>query len=480
MSPIVDIHCHTFNADDLPVHGFLQRVAFHDHVLTDNIAALVDLVLQTASPGYEAESHRLDGLLGASTPVTEMLPQGAMEAAANAPVDLPAEVEQTILLLEQRAPGLVQAVGIDMETRGMGAPSTDAEGLLDWFGAAKRAVAWATLFAKQRIDVTAAMLANFDGRVSLYTPMLVDLGLGLQDTAKTTVRQQVILQEKISRLSMLERLPGVRQSHVHPFVGFDPRRQLRAQRIPEIDQPLAAVQEAIQRYGFVGVKMYPPMGFLPIGNADSPAVPDGAAIDGILRELYTWCVSEHVPLTVHCNDSNFARPAYIDFSAPERWAAVLTEFPQLHLNLGHCGGIEDVADTGWQQQIAHLTHDFDHVYADVGNYRIDDANLRDSYVQMLRQLYVDEATKTLSRRLMYGSDWYMLAIHPDHEQFLTQFEQLYRAAFGDERTEDFLGRNALRFLGFDDPDNHNNQRLRARYEKYAAARVPDWLAAPNP
>jgi hypothetical protein len=42
MSTVVDVHCHTFNADDLPVQGFVSRVAFHNVELARSLAGLVD------------------------------------------------------------------------------------------------------------------------------------------------------------------------------------------------------------------------------------------------------------------------------------------------------------------------------------------------------------------------------------------------------------------------------------------------------
>lgn len=55
-------------------------------------------------------------------------------------------------------------------------------------------------------------------------------------------------------------------------------------------------------------------------------------------------------------------------------------------------------------------------------------------------------------------------------------ESLYRARFDGAATDEFLGGNALRFLGFDDAANNNAQRLRARYEEHARHHLPDWLA----
>lgn len=79
---------------------------------------------------------------------------------------------------------------------------------------------------------------------------------------------------------------------------------------------------------------------------------------------------------------------------------------------------------------------------------------------------------------MFGSDWYMLANHEDHDRFLDEYGGHYRDAFGDALTDAFLGANALRFLGLDDPANRNHQRLLAGHERFAPDNVPSWLVSP--
>ncbi len=473
-TPIVDIHCHTFNADDLPVRGFVQKVAFHDHALTDNVARLVDHIIQGAAPGYREEKRRLDELLA---------PTGGPEAV-RPPLtteQLEAEVDLAVADLMQSSPELLRQVGYDVG----GVPVPDPavagetpEGLFDWVSAARRAVRWAKLFGKQRLDLTVALLSNFDNRIDLYTPLTVDLGMGLEDTAKTTIREQLELHEKISRLSMMDRLPGGVRGQVHGFVGFDPRRELRARRTDDIELPLAVVRSAIEDYGMVGVKLYPPMGFRPFGNVDHPAVPDGAELDGILGELYAWCVAADVPITAHCNTSNHAHESFKDFASPDYWSLAFDAFPELRVNMGHFGGARtSEPPDGWPWKAAALTARHPHAYADVGNHKIHDDDIRTDYFTMLATMYSAPPTAAMAGRLMFGSDWYMLASQQDHDEFLDRYEESYRAEFGDELTNAFLGTNALRFLGFDDPENQNNQRLRARYRRFAPDNVPSWLAS---
>lgn len=463
---IVDIHCHTFNADDLPVRGFVQKVAFHDIRVVGELSRLVDMVIQGAAIGFEAENHKLDTLLTrALTPTIEA------EAVSSAPLapDLDQEVDALMAELDARDPALVRRVGTLMEGGDVVPGAAQPEGLGDWVSGARRAVRWAAIFAKDRLAVTQALVDNFAGDVDLFTPLLVDLEPGLGDVAPTTMHQQIVLQEKVSRLSMLGALPGTHQSHVHPFVGFDPRREVSARRAGQIETPLDAVRDAVERYGFVGVKMYPPMGFKPLGNTDG-------SVDEALRDLYRWCQAEDVPITVHCNPSNYAAEAFKQFSSPDLWRRVLTEFPELRLNLGHFGGASDkpTPKSGWPRKVAALMGRFPNLYADVGNHSIHDDEVRNTYLALLDELMA--AHPVLAERVMFGSDWYMLAIQPDHDRFLSTYRTAYRQRFGTSRTNAFLGRNALRFLGFSDKRSKSAVRLTARYQAHAPANHPRWLA----
>ena len=239
------------------------------------------------------------------------------------------------------------------------------------------------------------------------------------------------------------------------------------------------MKRAIEVYGFVGIKMYPPMGFKPMGNEGEPEVPNGAELDSILRDLYRWASDSDVPITAHCNSSNYADEAYRDFASPDNWALALDEFNDLRVNLGHFGGARsEEATDGWPWKAARLMAARPNVYADVGNHKIYDDEITSGYFDMLDSMFGDPATAVAAERLMFGTDWFMLAIHREHEDFLDQYRDAYRSRFGDARTESFLGSNALAFLGFDSTSNANNQRLRQRYETYAPDRIPDWLATP--
>ena len=58
-TPIVDIHCHNFNADDLPVKGFVRSVGGTKTSLAKLIDGVVDDKVQGHAPGYKEELEEI-------------------------------------------------------------------------------------------------------------------------------------------------------------------------------------------------------------------------------------------------------------------------------------------------------------------------------------------------------------------------------------------------------------------------------------
>ncbi|HSJ46541.1 MAG TPA: hypothetical protein VK923_17830, partial [Euzebyales bacterium] len=87
------------------------------------------------------------------------------------------------------------------------------------------------------------------------------------------------------------------------------------------------------------------------------------------------------------------------FGSPSNWALVLAGFDDLHFNLGHFGGTDD-AQEPWRTGIARLAAQHPHVYAEVSNHRIDRADVRTRYVQILERVFADPATAIMADRLM--------------------------------------------------------------------------------
>lgn len=466
MTITVDIHCHTFNADDIPVEGFVRNAA---KSLPSQVWRALDAIGQGGAPGYREEINALDAELTSGEDGGFMTFERANE--------------EPLVAMEDRAREIAAVVN---STDVAAVPMADAGPELSGLRPPK----WARLVAvatSSRLDNTKALLASDEG-ADLVVPSLVDMEFGTRDWAETTVVQQIEMAEKISRLSMLGRL----RAPVHPFVGFDPRREMRSRLVGDIEPALDVVREAVLRYGFIGIKVYPPMGWRPFGNAKQPPkgmdADQGKLCDDVLADLYDWCVEEQVPITAHANPSNYTDPEFKDFSGPAAWQEVYafddSRWEKLHINFGHFGGEQrDDGKNGWPQEFS-LMADRLPVYADLSNHDLENAGAIREYLLLLRDIFADPARAAMKPRLMVGSDWWMPGgFEPG---FISRYIDWYRqvVAEDDNDVDRFSGGAALEFLGFagadvagqDASDNRNRLRLVRRYETNGLA-VPAWLAA---
>ena len=375
--------------------------------------------------------------------------------------------------------GAAAAAVADDERAGAEAEVIGAESLGDRLADARRMIRWAAIFGMSRVDIARELVDNFASKVDLFCPLLVDLGPGLGDRPKTTMAQQVEMLEGISMLSMRGQLPGVNRGQLHPFVGFDPRGQVRAEMAGLTQTPFDVVRDAVEHRGFLGVKLYPPMGWRPLGNTATVDMTAAEAqrLDVVLRNFYNWCVEEDVPITAHANRSNFAHQDFADFAGPVGWTQVLKAFPDLRVNLGHFGGAaKQLGSASWPVQMVDLAIGHKNVYVDTGNHKTHDAKLASAYLGALASLLKPPSPRAeMLRRIMFGSDWFMLAVYPNHQAFLPTYEALFDQHFDKTRTSDFLGGNALRFLGLDRAGTRNATRLSAFYARHAPEATPSWL-----
>ena len=204
---------------------------------------------------------------------------------------------------------------------------------------------------------------------------------------------------------------------VLPFLAVDPRRI-------GIDE---LVREQVVDGAFKGVKLYPPLGYL-------PTHPN-------LYPIYRLCMEHHIPVTVHTStggllslcdtiktrskkkngevvqvsfDKKTDKSAALFFSNPANWLEILenSEFSGLHLNFAHFGGEEHIIKLAsqkpdepddpdnWTAQIIGLMERFDNVCADI-SYCPNDGMLK--YIRDIVGRY-----KIVQKRLMFGTDYIMV------------------------------------------------------------------------
>ena len=328
---------------------------------------------------------------------------------------------------------------------------------------------WFALFTRYRYVLAEQLVAdhasqNFEAR--LLCPAMIDFDHWLgEQVNESPLPAQV---EVMGRLARRKSGPVV-----HGYVGYDPLRQalFEAGVFQEFD-PLYLVQTAIRDEGFVGVKIYPPMGFKPFGNSDDPhqAYPDIRAInelvcapvihrsaaacdphrDGVsafvskqldkaMADLFDLCVAEDAAILSHANDTNGASQGASSRADPAYWIPVFRRWPKLRVGLAHFGTFaahSAAAEPGatplessWEWTLGRYIAGAGDppVFADI------------SYFNEIAQRSPAEIAVVCSdfkawiakfdpqcRHLMFGTDWTMLGRDPAYQGYTARINRVFQ------------------------------------------------------
>ena len=384
--------------------------------------------------------------------------------------------------------------------------------MLRWFG----------LFTRYRYslaDQLAADHARQGFKPLLLCPAMIDYDNWLgEHVEKSPLPAQVKVMGELSR-----RRAG---PAVHGYVGFDPLRQVLFDeaRFSKYN-PLDLVRTAIRDEGFLGVKLYPPMGFRAIGNASevcqtypddaifksllsgqpddprtkgcNPRPADGSVrvsekLDGAMNRLFSLCVAEDACVIAHANDSNGAAKEFSHRADPEYWISAFKAFPRLRVCLAHFGhfasrsaGAPDgtvLPEASWEWTLGRYlsSKPNSHVFADVSFLtEIFDQSPDEltNYTKTMRR-WISEFDPEC-RQLMFGTDWTMLGTSSSYDHFASGLYEYFRTSVGlsaDQLSRLFVG-NAVVFLGLRRGDP-SRKRLLGFYakNKLPASRLPDFEA----
>jgi len=299
--------------------------------------------------------------------------------------------------------------------------------------------------------------------------------------------EQILVMEQVTRLT---------NGRVHCFAPYDPLKEVAYGLGLSPNSSLKLVQNAVMSHGFVGVKLYPPMGFAPLLNAslgqsfwNVPWLPPrlrrpdmGKRLDNALGELYTWCLINAVPIMAHTSPSNGPSAEFKQLTRAKYWRAVRDQFAGIRVDFGHFGDSDMVKNNGWRaRHLADLMTPAssagggENLFADSA-YLVDLLSRPMTLESVLSSLYRYTANKgdaALSTRFMYGTDWEMVVIEGrESSQYLERFEAIFRRLSSDPSLSDqFFGTNAANFLGL-----RTGQQNRTRLDLfYALGPKPAWM-----
>jgi len=240
------------------------------------------------------------------------------------------------------------------------------------------------------------------------------------------------------------------------FVAFDPRR----------DNWKEIIEYGLNR-GNCGIKLYAPMGYLPIGNTPTH--------DARLMELYHYCNNENLPIMLHCTPVGFeAKKGFGVKSDPELWDTVLETIPSLKICFGHAGGGGDenyepgggsekvpypgwfaANDTDWNssKNFARKTVDrcikHENVFCDLSY--LHDAMYDDDVREQLRSRLIEAVSRNdgpfnFADKFMYGSDWHMPHMALQTSKYLDMMIDILDNAELSQHKEKCFNKNSQRFL----------------------------------
>jgi len=533
---IIDAHCHVFNAADLPIEGFARKIMVPRSAQTSELVArfedypgalealvhAIAVQVKRAAPDMQAEIDSIDEferdpqrkptsawrqeqdrkhlrsafrLIWFNWDVFSDRPLSLTEGIA-----LEVAIEQIKLFLYQQIHeefGKPDLTAEDREVLGGLTPfqvDAMADELYSRDDLLGRYIRWALLYTRHRYEL-AEELDQLHGKVGqtsrlvLMTPAIVDFSKWLEDEDHLSIEQQVDVMARVAC-----------------------RRDGRA---IEVHQILVG-NSTKTTGGFIGVKLYPPMGFQAIGNKHLPdgrfnepaylRSPDtglgsqiGSKLDAALAKLYTWCSANNAPIMAHTSHSFGPNSDYEDRADPTFWANVLKPdtFPRLRINLAHFGHFNkavqyarpvNYVDKCWEWTIGKIVTGSTeaYAYADISSLgEILKTGPSRKIVECMKAF--KEHFPNSHERLLYGTDWSMIAQEERFPRLLSSkpFPDvmiffLRAVGYNDTQIEGIMFRNAVRFLGLSkgEHEKFGENSTRARLEKFYAAHslATDWMS----
>jgi predicted TIM-barrel fold metal-dependent hydrolase len=540
--PMVDGHCHTFNAKDLSAARFI-RYAFLEHfpgpqeqflasggpddpdlfdgiikavlflvgagrapTVRDEIAYLdrwaqADEAARLDGVEIQATTERLADLLGEPTvDIKDLKKDYRKRGKAYVRTEVLYRVRgwvtgsnEILKAADRRAIAEAFLSGEGEDRVGLASRKLDLLQLFKWLGLFRG-------YRSAMVDMLARRHLKAGWDPVMIAPAMVDFACFVSQEPEMAIEEQVRVWARIA-----QRPKG---PAVHGYVAYCPLRQAewRAGRRPG-PEPLKIVEDALDRHGFLGVKLYPPMGFQPQGNAKRdfgryPFSDDvlrhrfgklpvtqlrarapqlGGEIDAALGDLYALCERLDAPIMAHGGPANAVKRYYGQLADPYVWLPVFRARPALRVMLAHYGSFKDptldpASEGRTKEDVVSRylrTASGARVFVDMSMFTeaitLKDA-ARDVVVGKFREFM---ATGGGGDHMVFGTDWTMLGLQKGEEAYDAEVLRfLGDAGLKGEGVDKVLRRNFMRFAGLERGDA-TRRRLDAFNAGYGQ---PDRLA----
>lgn len=249
--------------------------------------------------------------------------------------------------------------------------------------------------------------------------------------------------------SLLSSLSG---GYMLPIISYNPWTDIKHK-----DASFQLMKTAIEDYGFIGVKIYPPNGFYPYGNVEienttSQRRPNLKLLDQKLEQMFAWCAQERIPVMAHTAQSMGSDAAADEFGGPVGWQALLNKFTGNSLpviNAGHFGGDDsgEFGQNNWTSEFGTIfkSDKGKYFYGDVGYWtELENCVHQDCEALQRIRKALQASDNIADKRIMYGTDWLMSSKEPDWQDYPKKLEQHLDGVLNLDR---FFYKNALECFG---------------------------------
>ena len=424
----IDAHVHIFNGTDLQIAGFLKTAVSNEypefapllHLIADPLQWFTWHFAPKAKQELEHLAHLIDARHGGKGFTADGV--AGMRQRDRAETD--AQYER--FLLEQLQRRKVRTAVSNLLRRSKTAPpglllrlqrapktGPEARSLARAIDQATGVPVFDYLYPYfcYRYDNFLELVEQFTCRGSLpidtFIALMLDFDepLGQGHATASPIPDQVAVMSRISELS---------RGHLLVAAPYCPLKDAAHN-----GASLKNVTDAWTKPGFVGAKMYPPMGFSPFGNTNS-------RVEDALAAFYHECIQEDAVVIAHAGPSNCISAGSCLYPGPVGWRKALehvltTEKAPLRASLGHFGGPFDTKSQiqTWPECFLKLMSQpyGERLYADLAYANeVLDPTQRQYCITRLTGLLKGSV---LADRLMYGTDWLMLGLEShwrDYEQ----------------------------------------------------------------
>lgn len=461
---VVDAHCHIFNASDVQVGGFLAGPLANDlpevvRKLVRLLAPIVEAFAQGKAISAYDEMLQLDDLvnqLRSPGSLVSSTPEGVLDAAIEsyrrqladelaAEIRANPEIAGELDRVTGRPAGFTAGdrdnlrqfifTGLSADQRtpdpaALGAPddpAREAGGVFTFIGH-MLAPRFHNLRSYQKIYATDTTAIGVDQCLASLVDM--DYWLGSCAHPPSLLRDQILLNQRLANLA---------DGTLVPLVAYNPWTD-----IEDGGESIALVRDAIRKRGFKGVKIYPPLGYFPYGNAGSglyPATgrrPDLTLLDDRLNALFEECRALDVPVMAHAAESMGQRPGHEILSGPDGWTGFFSKPDNRRswINLAHAGGEDGGGNQrNWTAEFVELMKIAPRLHADLGYWDRFVAGDPGAAERLKELLYTPLGDgQTASDRFMFGTDWFMLTTQRGYQNYPVQFQYALRALGVDDVT----------------------------------------------